>query len=374
MKIEVLIAIKSKGKKDISAILSSMNIGSDARVAVYHYNGAKEEKLDYKGHSVCIHYIVAGTKMAAYNELLKLADADVILFADPTQRFVSGYGGQIESAFTLYPKCDGVLFCAKKDGKRVGMKEARRHSFSALCMKAAVLHERGMAFTDMGDEAYNEGAADVFRHEFVAWPSRCAGKIENILTNDVPLECDEISCAFYDSHRLGILWPAASLIRFIRLDKKLSGTLRSHFRKARTGHRAYLFRGYEEENAPIKGNLLPFAVSIISMLGFAAQMVLSLLIVFTETQYIPIWVSLIFLVLFAIIYAFASSRAHNANAILANGIAISLTSFGVGLATYLFAGASWAMSIYGAFICLVVVFGLVYCFAPRRRKNICMAE
>ena len=370
MKIEVLIAIKSKGKKDISAILSSMNIDSDARIAVYHYNGAKEEKLDYKGHTVCVHYIAAGTKMAAYNELLRLTDADVVLFADPTQRFVSDYGDQIESAFTLYPKCDGMLFGAKKDGKRVGVKEARKHSLSALCMKVTVLREREMAFIDVDDEAYNEGAANAFRHEFVSWPSRCVGNSETILKNDDSIEKDVMNYAFYHSHRLGILWPAASLIQFFRLDKKKRGTLRAHLKEAGAGHRAYLFRGYEEENKPIKENPLPFAVSVISMLGFSIQLILSLLIVFTEVQYIPIWVSLIFLVLFAVIYAFASPKVRNAKVIFVSRITIGMVSFAGALVTYLSMNISWAMSIYGAFICFAVVIGLAYCFVlPRRGRR-----
>ena len=366
MKIEVLIVIKSKGKKDISAILSSMNIDSDARVAVYHYNGAKEEQLDYKGHKVCVHYIAAGTKMAAYNELLKLTDADVVLFADPTQKFVSGYRGQIESAFALYPKRDGILFGAKKDGKRIGTKEVRRHSFSALCMKTSVLHERDMAFIDIDNETYNEGATDVFRHEFVAWPSRCVGKIRPILVNGEPLTIDEANCAFYDSHRLGVLWLVTSFVRFLRLDKEKRGSLKNYLKEARIGNRDYLFKGYGKRNIPIKENPFPFVMSLISMVGFAVQLVLSLLIVFTEVQYIPIWVSLIFLVLFAVIYAFTLSKTHDVKVVLASGFIISLASFGGGLATFLLLNVSWTMAVYGALICSMAVGGLAYCFAPRQ--------
>ena len=363
MKLEVLIAIKSQGKKDINAILSSMNIDSFARIAVYHYNGSKEEQIDFKGHLVHIYYIAEGTKVAAYNALLKLTDADVALFADPTTKYAPGYSNIIESAFDASPRCDGALFGASKEGKRVGVREVRKHSFSALCMKTNVLRERGISFIDLDDGAYDEGVINVFRHECVAWPSRCIGKGTQILTKDEPLICDEANMAFYDSHHIGTMWPCASLIRHTKQDKKKRLSLRAHINEARKGHRADLFWGYEGENKPIKENPFPFVISLISMLGLAVQLVLSLLIVFTEVQYIPIWVSLIFLVLFVVIYAFASPKTHNAKAIRLTGIAAGIASFAGALTTYLLMNVSWAMSVYGAFICLAVVLGVMYCFS-----------
>ena len=368
MKIEALIAIKSKGKKDIPAILSSMNIDSDARIAVYHYNGAKEEKLDYKGHSVCVHYIAAGTKMAAYNELLKLSNADVVFFAEVTDKFVQDYQSIIGPCFAKHPRCDGVLFGVEKDDLRIGIKMAKRYSFSALCMKISALQERRLAFIDVDDEAFDAGAIDVFRHEFVAWPSRCAGSSEVLSRNDGFLTRDEASDAFYDTFRIGAGWSLASLCRFFR--RKHGSSLRAHFKKACAGHEAFLLGNYEKENEPIRKNPFPFVILLISMLGLAVQLSLSLLIVFTEVQYIPIWVALIFAIVFAAIYTFALPKVHNAKAVIANGLAIGAASFIGALVTYLCMGVSWAMSIYGAFICLVVVLGMVYCLAPSKvRKN-----
>ncbi len=368
MKIEVLMAIRSKGKKDINAILSSINLDSDVRIAIYHYNGAKEERLSYNGHTVNVHYIADGKKMGAYNTLLGLTDAGVVLFADPTQKFITGYQQVIENAFEEKPKCDGILFGAGKEAKRVGSKEVFKHSFTGLCIKTSVLRERELTFIDIDDETFNEGVISVFRNDFVAWPSRCFGKADPIILNDEPIQLDEINRTFYDTHRIGIAWPFLSLGRYLKKDKK-KRSFKDHLRDARAGHHAYLFRGYEEENKRIKENPLPFVIMVMSLLGLAIQLVLSLLIVFTEAQYIPIWVALVFVVLFAVIYAFAAPKVHNAKAILINGISIGAVSFAAALITYLAMKVSWAMAIYGAFICLVVVLGVIYCFAPPRAKK-----
>ncbi len=368
MKIEVLMAIRSKGKKDINAILSFINLDSDARIAIYHYNGVKEERLNYNGHTVNVHYIADGTKMAAYNSLLSLTDAGVVLFADPTQKLITGYQQVIENAFEEKPKCDGILFGAGKEAKRVGSKEVFKHSFAGLCMKTSVLRERELTFIDMDDETFNEGVISVFRSDFVVWPSRCFGRMDPILLNDAPIELDETNHAFYDTHRIGIAWSFMSFGRYLKQDKR-KRSFKDHLKDARAGYHAYLFRGYEEENKRIKENPLPFIISVISLLGLAIQLVLSLLIVFTEVQYIPIWVALVFVVLFAVIYAFAAPKVHNAKAILINGVSVGLASFAAALITYLTMKVSWAMSIYGAFICLVVVLGVMYCFAAPRFKK-----
>ncbi len=368
MKIEVLMAIRSKGKRDIHAILSSIKLQTDARIAIYHYNGARQETLDYEGHVVNVHYLATGEKLNAYNKLLRLTDADIALFVEPSEKLALNYGSVIADAFVSNPKCDGIVFGFSATGRRLKYNDVERCLLGNMCFKISAINNRGLSFESIAGRVFEAASFEVFKRSFLAWPAKVFGVEEPILTSGLSSAFDEKNHVYLDAYQHGILWPMLSLVRYWSKPKKYRPSLSLHLREASTGYQAYLFRGYEE-NERIGGSLLPYAVCVISLLGLATQTVLSLLIVFTEVQYIPIWVSLVFLVFFAVIYAFVAPKVRNPKFIFITGLSVGLTSFIVSLVTYLLMKVSGPMATYGAFICAVVIVGITYCFAPSRLRN-----
>ena len=369
MKIEVLIAIRSKGKKDILAALDSIGLMSDALVYVYHYNGTKKDSFRFGNHNVTVFYGGARTKIEAYNWLLLNAGGDYISFLDLSDRLLEGYANHLTSIIQRNLTADGVLFSCSKEIKRVRSTMVKNVILSNLWMKKETVKQRGLAFIDVYDPHYFSGSTQLFVKDFTAWPSRCVGTVKPATTS-VKGDClDTANYGFFDARRFGYLWPLICFARFSHANKEEPIQFKPFFLAYRRGYLAYAYRGFENENKPLKLFIFPFIVSCIAMVGLATQLVLSLLIVFTEVQYIPIWVSLTFIVSFAVTYALASPRIHNVKAILINGFSTAALSFVVGFLTFLALGVSWAMSLYGAFICGTIIAGLTYCFAPRRIKR-----
>ena len=364
MRIEILIAIQSEGKKDIRAILSSIGLASDAIIYVYHYNGSKEGQLDFNGHSVMVVYGPAETKIAAYNVLLNIVSGDCFLFVEPTERLVDGYPMLIESALTSNSKTDGIVFGCQCATKRVKYRSRNSLSLSNLCIRSNFVRSRAASFIDPKDKSCFLGSVQSFVRDCLAWPARFAGVSQTILGKTSNPSLSAIDHGFVDSHIFGMLWPFFFVWRFLRADRKERDGFWAYFRKYRQGHSLYVHQGHVAACEPVKNNLPAFVISCISLTGFATQVVLALLIVFTEVQYIPIWVSLIFLALFGLAYAVSSIKVHNNKALRINTASISVAALIAGLVTYLAMGVSWAMSLYGALICFAVILIVVYCFWP----------
>ena len=366
MKVETLIAIRSDGKKDISSILSYVGLESDALIYVYHYNGEKAEHFIHNGHQVRVCYGPITTKIGAYNSLLAQSNGDVLLFVEPTERLTPGYFNMIEGALADDSKADGVLFGYSKETKRVRFKFDQHQTLAHLCLRKDAVKSINLSFVETGDPAFFDGPVQVFVQDCLSWPLRFIGKTDSLVVPRETPVIDVKNMAFRDARRFGVFSMFLCLPRFAAQKRSERRPVSLFFSDYWEGRRAYLYQGMKSENQPLKKNLLPFVVSCIALLGLATQLVLALLIVFTETQYIPIWVSIIFLIVFVLAYAFSAPKVHNIRATLINGFSAAVAAFLASLITYLSMNASWALSAYGAFVCLAAVLGIMYCFMPSR--------
>ncbi len=320
------------------------------------------QEADVNGHKVVFDVLPLCETSALRNALLENVHEGYLFFADIRDSLVTGYAQRIEDAFVKYPRAAGIAFGCLED-KRLKVKQAREHGIKGAAFPIAAIKSKGITFLRDGVKEIDSACCDCFLFDNACWPSTLMGlKEEVIVSKQIEQETDLSRDAYYYSHAYGILWWLFYWLKNHSYKKEQNMKFRPFWGMGYRGHRDYLRRGIPLDEG--KGSTLAFVISIISLVGLATQAILSLVVTFTETQYIPIWVSLIFLVVFAVAYAFSMPKVRPLRNVIIVTAAVAVASIIGCMIPLLCLGVNVYLSIFGAFLVTCLVIGITYCFMP----------
>ena len=96
---------------DASALVCSMNLQSDALI-IDQCDRNGEEQIDCHGYRVRIVHTTERGLSRSRNMALRMATAQIVVFADDDFRYEDGYAARIEAAYAAHPSADLIVFDA----------------------------------------------------------------------------------------------------------------------------------------------------------------------------------------------------------------------------------------------------------------------
>ena len=362
MKIALLVSLRDIEPSVALERLCALPLQSDAIALV---QGAEQESHviehvdDHIVELVFATYIDEGK---AHNDLLAYCDADVVAFHSLGEDLNPDYAALIERAFAHCPKAQSICFGEETEKKHLPYRKLMAFGLGNVAFRTQAVAERGISFLEGRIQESKEAIELAFLYDLNAWPNRTFLYSEHLVSS-VPTALSARDQGFVSTYRFGVLWLASFYAIVKRRDAARFPSAKEYCREGFSGHRDALSRYLVGEEKPkSKENLFFVSIAIISLLGMASQGILSLRTVFAEIMYIPIWISLVFLTVFAVIYALVAPRLYRQRLVFWWGLGIGLLSTIACLVTLLFSGVNPYMSIYGALLEFVLVFGLVFCF------------
>ena len=344
------------------------SLESDAYVACYGEEPSSEEAT-LNGHKIHIETVPYKEISLLRNALLEKLPGGYFFFADKDDVLASGYPKVIEDSFASSPRASGIAFGMGHETKRLKTKELLVHGLNGIAFPSEIVKARNVCFLRDGSSTESESASgDCFLFDNGCWPSIIAGKRHTILLQENKGDAPSVlpKASFFYSHAFGVLWWLIYLAKQNKLRKKSGVSFKEFWFQGFQGHRSYLRKGMPLNDD--KGNTLAFVVSIVALVGLAVQSVLSLVVTFTETQYIPIWVSLVFLAIFAVAYAIALPKVRPIKNILITTSAVTVAVIAGCLVVLLCLKVNVYLSIFGAFLCACLTIGITYCFLPHSKS------
>lgn len=361
----ILVACKGKTKEEILG--SPLVLSTRSNTIICNIGEADSEETETVGDPQLTIINNSRSDWAyARNLLINRVSTKLFMFAGLGTALADDYDSAIDSRISQIDKYGAICFGIQtKSFKRCKPTELFGHGIEGIVFNTESVTSRELIFPFSSLSGEGRESVDCFLHDASLWPSTVYPVAEPIFTKDPERTFNQgiQSAAYLNSHRFGILWWFPLLKKS---DSNGNVSLKQRLSAGLEGHRAYLRKelGADAvENRP--NNVLALVISIISMVGIAVQSILSLLVTFTETQYIPIWLSLLFLVIFVILFAiFVAKVTRKAPLFIATVITAIATGVGC-ITTLVCLGVNGYLATFGAFICVTLIFGLLYCFLYR---------
>ena len=297
------------------------------------------------------------TKAAVRNALIKTTRAEFVLFIDERVNWIDGAKETLLSFLENHPQTSVFAYAQKQEGKVHRSNVYGLPLFSFVFRREDLL-ARGIWFHGLVKERdYLPAIECCFIRDALSWPARFVVMSHPIVNEAQTLkEMNMANVAYFRTHCFGPLW---------WLPVGIKGEKRFSPKGGWAGHTEYLAQwlGLEKKKTVPLG-VMPFVISLIALFGAVSQAALALVITFTETQYIPIWLSLLFIALFVVIYAFSVRKVGRPNYLMLAGVGTALLSVVALLIALLCLHVSPALSVFGGILCAVFSIGLVYCLRP----------